>query len=126
MFLTTIGRRTGKPHRVVVDIVKHDKDNSIYFINAGWGMKSDWFRNLISNPNVQVQIARRKYRGKASVLPLKEAGDILVEFINQHPNYVSLMVRLIGIEIKFTEEEIRSLVLTMPIVAIRYTCNHKK
>ena len=118
MLLTTIGRKTGKPHRVVVDIVKHDKDKDIYFINAGWGLRSDWFRNLIANPNVQVQIARRKFSGRATVLPLKEGGDILVEFINQHPNYVRLMMRIIGIEIRFNEEEIRSLVSEMPIVEI--------
>jgi deazaflavin-dependent oxidoreductase (nitroreductase family) len=117
MFLTTIGRKTGKPHSVVVDVVKHDKD--IYFINSGWGLKSDWFRNLIANPNVQVQVSRRKFRGKAVVLPSEEAGDILVEFISQHPNYVRLMMKIIGLEIKFNEEEIRSLVSAMPIVAIR-------
>jgi deazaflavin-dependent oxidoreductase (nitroreductase family) len=73
MFLTTIGRRTGKPHRVVVDIVKRDKDNNIYFINAGWGMGSDWFRNLIADPNVQVQVSRRKFKGKAVVLARKRS-----------------------------------------------------
>ena len=119
MFLTTIGRKTGKPHRVVVDIIKHDKDNDVYFVNAGWGLKSDWFRNLMTNPNVKVQIGRRKFNGKAIILPLKEAEDILVEFINRHPNYVRLMMRVIGLEIRLNEEEIRSLVLEMPIVAIR-------
>ena len=119
MFLTTFGRKTGKPHRVVVDIVKHDKDINVYFVNAGWGLRSDWFRNLIANPNVRVQVARRKFSGRAAVLPLKEAGDILVEFINQHPYYVRLMMRIIGIEIRLNEEEIRSLVSEIPIVAIR-------
>ena len=85
MFLTTIGRKTGKPHRVVLDIVKHDNNNDVYFVNAGWGLRSDWFRNLITNSNVQVKVARKKFSGKATVLPLKEAGDVLVEFINQHP-----------------------------------------
>ena len=119
MFLTTIGRKTGKPHKVVVDVVKHDKDNDVYYVNAGFGLKSDWFRNLIANPNVQMQVSNRKFDGKAMVLPLKEAGDILVEFIRQHPYYVRLMMRIIGIEIKLNEEENRSLVSELPIVAIK-------
>jgi deazaflavin-dependent oxidoreductase (nitroreductase family) len=119
MFLTTIGRKTGKPHKVVVDIVKHDKDNDVYFVNAAWGLRSDWFKNLVANPNVQVQVARRKFSGKATVLPSEEAGEILVEFINQHPIYVRIMMRLIGIKIRFNEEDICSLVSEMPIVAIR-------
>jgi len=82
-------------------------------------LRSDWFKNLIANPNVQVQVARRKFSGKATVLPSEEAGEILVEFINQHPNYVRIMMRLIGNKIRFNEEEIRSLVSEMPIVAIR-------
>ena len=126
MLLTTIGRKTGKPHSVVIDIVKHDKNNDVCFVNAAWGLKSDWFRNLMKNPNVKVQIGRRKFNGKAIVLPLKEAEDILVEFINRHPNYVRFMMRLIGQEIRLNEEEIRSLVLEMPIVAIRsqYAYSH--
>jgi len=119
MLLTTIGRKTGKPHRVVVDIVKHDENNDVYFVNAAWGLKSDWFRNLRANPNVQVQVGRRKFNAKATVLPSKEAGDILIEFISRHPNYVPLMMRVIDIETTFNEEEIRSLASEMPIVAIR-------
>jgi hypothetical protein len=99
-------------------VIKHDKDNDIYFINASWGWRSDWFRNLIANPNVQVHIARKKFNGKATVLPLK-AGNLLMEFISQHTNYVCLMIKLISVKIRFNEEEIRSLISEMPIVAIR-------
>lgn len=44
--LTTFGRASGKPHRVVITITPHD---SHLFIYSGKGMGRDWPQNLVAN-----------------------------------------------------------------------------
>ncbi|UCG45736.1 MAG: hypothetical protein JSV58_02885 [Candidatus Bathyarchaeota archaeon] len=41
ILLTTIGRRTRRPHKVAVDIIKHDKTKDTYYISAAFGSRSD-------------------------------------------------------------------------------------
>ena len=43
--LTTIGRRTGKPHQVTIWIAT---DGERLFIRSGQGMKRDWPKNLLA------------------------------------------------------------------------------
>lgn len=42
-------------------------DNRLYLLSGG-GERSDWVRNLIANPGVEVRIADRSFRAEARVL----------------------------------------------------------
>jgi len=52
--LTTIGRRSGKPHTVTIWFVVAD-DRRLYVQHAR-GPTADWFKNLRKNPAVQVDV----------------------------------------------------------------------
>lgn len=117
VLLTTLGRRTGRYHRVVVDIIEHDKTKDTYYINAAFGPRSDWYLNLRANPIVQAQVGWHKFTVRTTTLPSDEAGDILVKFARRHPHYVRIMMRVIGVRISWSEEDVRALALQMPVVA---------
>ena len=55
-YLTTKGRKTGKPHEIEIWFVV--LNNTIYLLSGG-GDRSDWVKNLRANPEVSVRI--RKY-----------------------------------------------------------------
>jgi deazaflavin-dependent oxidoreductase (nitroreductase family) len=63
--LTTTGRRTGQPHRI--EIWYADAGESLYML-AGGGSSSDWVRNLIADPAVQVELDGRVRAGRARVV----------------------------------------------------------
>lgn len=64
-YLTTKGRVSGKPHRIEIWFgVERDS----IFLLAGGGEKSDWVKNLKSNPEVRVRIAKQHFGGAAQLV----------------------------------------------------------
>ncbi len=117
ILLTTVGRRTGRHYKVVVDIIEHDKAKDTYYISAAFGPRSDWYLNLRASPIVQAQVGRRKFTVRTTTLPLDEAEDILIKFVRHHPGYVRVMMRVVGVRISWSEEDMRNLALKMPVIA---------
>jgi len=54
-YLTTIGRKTGKPHTIEVWFAR---ENGILYLLSGGGASADWVRNLRKTPAVRVRITR--------------------------------------------------------------------
>jgi deazaflavin-dependent oxidoreductase (nitroreductase family) len=64
-YLTTIGRRTGAPHRIEIWFAL--ADGRIYLLSGGRD-RSDWVRNLEANPAVTVELGTEKFAGVARVI----------------------------------------------------------
>lgn len=58
LLLTTIGRKSGQPR--VTPLQFEEVDDLIYIASAR-GKEADWFKNIIANPNVHVQISDRQF-----------------------------------------------------------------
>jgi deazaflavin-dependent oxidoreductase (nitroreductase family) len=69
MMLTTIGRKSGLPRTNGVSYMPVG-DN--YIIFAGWGVKSDWYKNLLANPDVTIQVGSKKIKDTAK--PVDDAA----------------------------------------------------
>ena len=52
-YLTTVGRRTGRPH--TIEIWFAELDGTLYLLSGGAG-RSDWVRNLRREPRVRVRV----------------------------------------------------------------------
>lgn len=66
--LTTIGRKTGKPHTVPVRLVLYN--NKLYASRRS--MSGDWLKNLLKNPSVTVEVNGDKVKGKAALVEDEE------------------------------------------------------
>ena len=62
LLLTTTGRRSGLPRRTVLTFQQLD---GRYLVLAGMGTRSDWYRNLLAQPNVEVRIGARRFAATA-------------------------------------------------------------
>ena len=60
--VTTIGRRSGKPHEI--EIWFGVIDDTMYLI-SGNGPAADWYRNALMNPQVSVRLKRENCNGHA-------------------------------------------------------------
>jgi deazaflavin-dependent oxidoreductase (nitroreductase family) len=56
LYLTTTGRKTGKPHSIEIWYVEQ---GDCYVLCAEQREKSDWVKNVQANPNVQFYVAER-------------------------------------------------------------------
>ena len=71
-YLTTIGRRTGAPHRIEIWFAV---DQGTLYLLSGGRDRADWVRNLQANPNLSVQLGTETLAGIAQVLQPDDPGD---------------------------------------------------
>lgn len=85
LMLEHIGRKTGAARYAVLEVISHPSPE-VYIIASGFGGRSQWFRNLIANPNVRVSVARHGLReASARRLSAAEADAALADYVHQHP-----------------------------------------
>lgn len=80
-YLTTTGRKTGKPHRIEIWFAV---DNGRLYLLSGGRDRSDWVKNLQANPNVTVELGTDTLAGVAEViapdtLDDRHARELLVQ-----------------------------------------------
>jgi deazaflavin-dependent oxidoreductase (nitroreductase family) len=90
LLLTTTGRRSGKKR---VTPLQYEMIGSDYYLGSARGIKSDWARNIQSNPQVEVRVGAKHFQGTAKVItdPSKFA-DFLEVRLERHPLMVGLMM----------------------------------
>jgi deazaflavin-dependent oxidoreductase (nitroreductase family) len=66
-YLTTIGRRTGKGHTIEIWFALSSTGKTLYMLSGGRD-RSDWVKNIVRNPAVEVRIADRVLGGRARVV----------------------------------------------------------
>ncbi len=71
-YLTTTGRRTGRPHAIEIWFARSGP--TIYLL-AGGGEGSDWVRNLMEEPSVVVRVGDKDGRGRARLLSVGSDED---------------------------------------------------
>jgi len=64
-YLTTVGRRSGRPHTIEIWFAL--RRSTLYLLSGG-GRQSDWVRNLVSTPEVEVRIGDRRFTGRARII----------------------------------------------------------
>jgi deazaflavin-dependent oxidoreductase (nitroreductase family) len=64
-YVTTVGRRTGKPHTIEIWFVA--RDGTLYIL-AGNGERADFVQNLAADPSVVVKIGEHAYRGNGRIV----------------------------------------------------------
>jgi deazaflavin-dependent oxidoreductase (nitroreductase family) len=70
--LTTIGRRSGRRHRVEIWFAV--QDGRMYLLSGG-RERADWVRNLQANPHVAVELGAETRVGSARVLQAGTSED---------------------------------------------------
>ena len=63
-YLTTVGRKTGRPHEIEIWFALDGTD--LYMLSDS--DRSDWVKNLRKTPEVTVRIADRTFKGRARVV----------------------------------------------------------
>lgn len=64
-YLTTTGRRTGRPHRIEIWFAV---DGGTVYLLAGGGRSSDWVQNIAADPAVVVELDGQHRGGRGRIL----------------------------------------------------------
>lgn len=90
LLLTTIGRKTGQPRIMPLIYGKVDEGYIIIASKGGAPQHPDWYVNLEANPEVEVQVARDKFKARAETVSgpkRKEYWDLMLPIWPHYADY---------------------------------------
>ncbi|RJP54565.1 MAG: nitroreductase family deazaflavin-dependent oxidoreductase [Anaerolineaceae bacterium] len=117
MLLTTTGRRSGKPREAMVDVMDYDAASDTYYIEAAYGSRADWYRNMQVNPVFEARVGRRKFKARAVPLSNEGAGEMIVRFYRKKPAYTRSVMAMVGMKFE-GEDELRVLGSKLTLLAV--------
>ena len=121
--VTHVGRRTGRAHQTVLEVIGRRPAHDEYLVMAGLGRSAQWFQNLQVRPGVEVAVGRRRFRPEHRVLDEGEAAAVLAGYERRNrllaPVMRWVLGRLVGWRYDGTAQARLRLVQELPVVAFR-------
>ena len=119
--LTTTGRRSGRPHVVMLDVVGHHTPGDVYYVQPADGRRADWVRNVAANPTVTAEVGGRTFRARVDDVTGAEGAEVVLHFIRMHPLYARVIVWFVRYvdRVDVPDDELRRALATTPVFAIR-------
>ena len=96
LLLNHVGRKSGLPRQVVLEVVKHDPVTGIYTVASGFGASSDWYRNLQAVPDVTIQVGRRVIPVRAHFFTQAEGGAAMMDYARRYPKAALALCKTMG------------------------------
>lgn len=98
LLLNHIGRKSGQTRQAVLEVVGRDKEAGAYLIASGFGRKSDWYLNILAQPQVTIQVRWQTLAVTAVPLTPEQSGEAMVDYFRRHPTAAKNLGKLIGYE----------------------------
>ncbi len=94
LLLTTTGRKTGRQHTIGL---QYEFIDDKYYVAAADGIRADWYRNLLQEPRVDLQVGRRIFQAIAIAEndPVKMV-DFLEYRLRKHPLMIRAILKMDG------------------------------
>ena len=87
LLLTTRGRKSGKLRRTALIYGQHGDSYMIVASNGGSAGHPSWYLNLVSEPEVHVQVGAEKFTGRARTASPDEKPEMWQQMASIFPNY---------------------------------------
>jgi deazaflavin-dependent oxidoreductase (nitroreductase family) len=89
LLLTTIGRKSGQPRTLPLLFI--EEGDHIIIVASKGGLPSEplWYKNLVANPECDVQIKRRKLKAKARTASPEEREALWPKLVAHYPDFAS-------------------------------------
>lgn len=114
MLLTHIGRVSGLPRQAVIEVVDHDEHG--YLAASGFGVRADWYRNVVASPEVTVQVGGQVHQVTAVPLPAEAGADLMARYASRHPAAARRLCRIMGYAVDGSQEDYREVGRQVPFV----------
>jgi len=118
--LETTGRRSGRVHTVVLDVVGRDVQRGIYYMQPAEGRRSQWVRNVLADPHVTLRVGTKKLPARVRDASGAEGAEVVLRFLRAHPIYGRVIARAVGYvdRVGRPDDELRRDLIATPVFAI--------
>lgn len=123
LLLTHAGRRTGRRHQTVLEILDHRDDGPEVVVMTGFGRGADWFRNIQAVPAAEVVVGTHRFAAAHRILNAEEAERVFAHYEQRNrwvaPIMRMVLRRLLGWRYNGSDGARRRAVAQLPLVAFR-------
>lgn len=117
LLLTTTGRKSGQDH---VTPLQYEQVGDAYYVASARGKSADWFRNILVNPEVLVEVEGVKFPAHAdAITDPKEIANFLELRLRNHPRMIGALLRLEGLPSNYTREELEDFASQKALIVLR-------
>ncbi len=96
VLINHVGRKSGNPYQVVVEVVERDQQSGIVTVAAGYGPQTQWYQNLKAHPETTIQIGGHKHRVTAEFVSPDEGADIMARYLNRYGAITGRLFSVLG------------------------------
>lgn len=123
--LVHVGRRTGRRHATVLEVVRYDPRVPELTVVSGFGPGADWLRNLEANGMAEVTVGRRTFAADHRRLDIAEAVDVFADYERRHRAFGPVVRRalswLLGWRYDGSAGARQRMAEQLPVIALRPT-----
>lgn len=123
LLLSHIGRKSGQTRQAVIEVVKIDSENNIYYSVSGFGEKAQWFQNIMSTPQVNIQVGGRKMEAQSERLSIEDGENILQEYSRLHPTALRELSKILNLPYDGSPESVSEMAKVLPVIAFHAQAN---
>ena len=123
LLLIHVGRRTGRRHETVLEVLEYRKEGPEAVVMCGFGPTADWLRNIRAASDPVVVIGSRRFVAGYRVLDVDEAVNVMNGYERRNrfmtPVLRAVLSRLLGWHYSGSAADRRRLAGQLPLVAFR-------
>ena len=118
--LETVGRRSGRRHEVVLDVVGGDQARGVWYVQPADGRRAAWVHNVTARPDAVARVDGRALPVRVRDASGAEGAEVVLRFIRRHPRYARVIVWFVGYvdRIDRPDAELRQALHATPVFAI--------
>ena len=116
LLLEHTGRKSGKRYATPL---QYEEIDGLYYVGAGRGTKADWYRNILADARVHVQVGKVTFDGWAE--PVTDPAQV-VAFLKyrfkRHPFMMGLMMKMHKLPMRPSDSQLEILAGSLAIVIL--------
>ncbi|WP_024876051.1 nitroreductase family deazaflavin-dependent oxidoreductase [Saccharomonospora piscinae] len=87
LVLTTTGRRSGEPRKSALIFGEHGGHYVVVASKGGAPEHPDWYKNLVAQPEVRVQVKADRFPARARTATGEERSALWATMVREWPDY---------------------------------------
>jgi len=116
LLLTTTGRKSGLPR---VTPLQYEEHLGILYVASARGRQADWFKNLVVNPQVHVQVGGQSVAAVAEpICDPERIADFLELRLRRHPVMIRLIMFAEGLPFRHSRADLEGFARDKAIAAL--------
>jgi deazaflavin-dependent oxidoreductase (nitroreductase family) len=78
--------------------LQYEEINGIFYVGSARGEESDWYRNILADPKVEVRVKSRRFTGTAeAIVDVERVADFLEIRLARNPRMMGTLFRIMGL-----------------------------